>query len=206
MTEGNILSLLHIGSVATERAQALCLIHMLACDRVTIRTSLLLQPAAAVRIGMRSGAVLEGQVAGHDGRRAIIALRRKVDVALLLQAHRRASSGAESVRLPISQPVEISMGHMRLASHGIDISLQGMRLSDSDALLRPREEVAVHIDGLGLHHGRIVWARDGEAGLRFRHGLGYDQLDTWLRRIGGWRQAPAFGLPERAIGAAASSG
>lgn len=193
MTE--ILSLLQIGSVETEQAQALCVIHELACDRARVRTSLPLRPDEAVRIGMRGGQELEGQVIAHDGRHATIALAQRVDPGALLKDNRRAASGAESVRIALAQPVEIVALDRRIVQ-SIDISLQGLRLTDEAALLRPGEAIAVAIDGLGLHHGRVMWAQDGQAGLRFHHSLGFDRLDRWLRGRGG-KGAPAFGAPDR---------
>lgn len=189
-----ILSLLQIGSVTTQYAQALCIIRELTCERVTLRTSLALHPDTAVRIGMRGGQVLEGRAIRHDGKHQTIALTQKVHPDLLLKKNRRAASGAESIRLAVSQPVQV-VDHERWITRSIDISLQGMRLCDDDALLRAGEEIAVEIDGLGLHRGRVIWTQDGQAGLRFQHSLGFDRLDKWLRSRGG-RYAPVFGSPD----------
>lgn len=198
MTE--ILSLLQIGSLTTSRTQALCVIHELACDRARVRTSLPLRPDEAVRIGLRGGQQLAGRAIAQDGRHATIALAQRVVPGTLLQSNRRAAGGAESVRIALCQPVEI-VGHEPRTVQSIDISLQGMRLADDAALLRAGEEICVEMDGLGLHHGRVIWIRDGQAGLRFYHSLGFDRLDRWLRgRSGG--QAPAFGGPDQMTAAA----
>ena len=198
MTE--ILSLLQIGSLTTQHARALCVIHELASDRARVRTSLPLGRDDAVQIGMRGGQELEGRVIAHDGRYATIALARGIDPGALIEDNRRAASGAESVRVVLAQPVEI-VGPERRITQSIDISLQGMRLTDEAASLRPGEAIAVAMDGLGLHHGRVIWARDGQAGLRFHHSLGFDRLDRWLRSRGR-KGAPSFGVPDRLADAA----
>ncbi|MEE2742202.1 MAG: PilZ domain-containing protein [Pseudomonadota bacterium] len=182
MAVDHFLSLLHIGSVEAVGMRALCVIHRLSAQEMTIRTALPLVPSMQVTISARGGHKLPGWATQMAGQRVTIRLDRSIDPEALIHACRRARTGAESVRLPIDLPVQLRIAGRLLRYRTIDISLRGLRIALTGPPLNVGEQVEVHLDGLGRRNARIMWIAGMQAGLRFDHGLGFELLDLWLRQ------------------------
>jgi hypothetical protein len=175
------LSLLHIGSVQNDHAQALCIVRKLSTSHVMIATRLLLEPGMIVCIGLRGNYLLTGQVGDIAGPLVPVLFDRPVNPSDVVEAGKRAHGGHESVRLQLERPVHIVAPRGSHLCLSVDISLGGMKIRGVAPWLQVGVLLLVELQGLGRREARIAWIKGNEAGLHFSHTLGYDDLDHWLQ-------------------------
>lgn len=181
MTVRDFISLLQIGKLETEGGQALCLVRSMTPQQATLRTSFPLRTGEQTRLALRNGQILPGTIAEAEGERVLLRFAHPISLAILTHPHRRGLDGPESVRFTTDCPVIIQLGGETWAAQMLDISLFGMKITDNRGLM-PGRELCIHVDGLARRGAQVRWSANGQAGLRLAFGLGYELLDTWLRR------------------------
>lgn len=184
MSVERAISLLHIGTLSTDRHQSLCLIRTLASDHAVVRASLPVMPGAGLSLGLRNGLSIAVSVEGAQDERIKLKFGQPIPMDRLERDQARGSGGAESVRVPASGEVKVEMNGTRIVAILRDISLFGVGLADMPENLPAGAEVTVHIAGLVRRTAIVRWQKNGQAGLRFAHSLGYELLDSWLIRRG----------------------
>ncbi|NML12795.1 PilZ domain-containing protein [Sphingobium sp. AR-3-1] len=193
------LSLLHIGSVQNDHAQALCIVRKLSTSHVMIATRLLLEPGMIVRIGLRGNYLLPGQVGDIAGPLVPVLFDRPVNPSDVVEAGKRAHGGQESVRLQLERPVQIVGPRATHLCLSVDISLGGMKIRGVAPWLHIGDLLLVELQGLGRREARLAWIKGNEAGLHFSHTMGYDELDLWLQK---WPDACGDSSYDQATGLA----
>lgn len=134
---------------------------------------------------LTNGQSLEGEIAWRLDSDAGFVFDSPIDVIgtlarnlVALPAERRSVP-----RVELHQTVSIHLGNGKTEfTRARNISQGGIGI---ETLIdhEPGEQVQVVVDGLRPLDGKIVWARDGQAGIAFDEELGWQVLMPWLRQV-----------------------
>lgn len=172
--------MLHVAKLSTGDREALCVVHGLASRDATVRTSLSLQLGQSVRLTLRSGCELDATVVASHTPKIYLMFERAIPLPKLLAEQRRGNHTLESVRFAASASAVLYQADRPLPCRLLDISLFGARIRLEEPDIVFDEVLQIHIPDLLIQEATIRWREDGDAGLSFRHSLGYNQLERWL--------------------------
>lgn len=174
------IAMLHVAKLSTDGREALCVVHGLASRDATVRTSLPLQLGQSVRLTLRSGCDLDATVVASHTPKIYLMFKQAIPLPKLLAEQRRGNHTLESVRFAATGSAILYRDGQPLSCQLVDISLFGARIRLEESNVAADEALQIHIPDLLIQEATIRWKEDGDAGLSFRHSLGYNQLERWL--------------------------
>lgn len=166
-----------------------CSLQRLSSAGATVQTDAGLSQDETMRLEMASGQSVSGKVDWCADGEAGFVFDEPIDIISTL-ARTLASLPAERRAMPrveINQLVSIRSGSKVEHARTRNISQGGVGI-DTKLDLAVGDAVQVTFDALRPLDGTVRWAQDGQAGIAFVEGLGWQTLMPWFRHV---QHAPA---------------
>jgi len=175
------LTLLRVGALTIGDRRELCLVRNISSRGMMVRVFSALVPGEAVKVELKHGDTMDGEVRWVDGQSAGIEFARTIDVLSLIAP----SPGADQPRMP---RIEVDCGAwLRQGAHvqrarARNISQGGICL-DVRSPVAADLEVVVSLAGLAPLVGSVRWSGDSVCGVAFHSPLPVDGLMGFLREL-----------------------
>ena len=125
--------------------------------------------------------IVSGAIIWSKDGRVGIQFNHKIDVSETIRQLADKCLGKKinrSPRLQIECAGELEFDGRSIAMRLRDISQRGIKVEV--ALIKPEDEVIVHLEGLEPHKALVRWTQRGLAGLNFVRPISFEQLATWV--------------------------
>jgi hypothetical protein len=170
------------GVLYDSTARQPCSIRKVSALGATLRGDLANSPGDAGAIELGTGQRAAASVAWVRGDEAGICFDQPVDVVALINrklvsqsVDRRAMPRVE-LRCPVHVKCAASLSPATLRN----ISARGLQV-EGDALPGRGAYVSVHIEGLNVPAGEVVWRKDNLAGIELLEELSWTSIMPWIR-------------------------
>lgn len=181
-----VLRIYRVSAIETGRQRGFCVVRNVSNGGAMVQTVLDMAVDEPVHLVLASGIRIRGSVRWKNATSVGIGFDHDMSIATILGRGDHDAPDRRTRRLPrldIVLAVRIAASWGKRTVTASDISMHGLRITcEGLAVGKPLRFTLPRFADIPA---RILWSRDGEAGLLFEAPLGADDLTFWLNGLDG---------------------